>query len=293
MLHYFQNLNQHGTFITRRASIFSQRRKTISLESELVKDKFINEYLKLDGIFILRMISMLTSEIIGTELLHHLWARKSGNQELNFIKSVTDPNDPNHKQARKLSKRFSLIDIKVGESNYQTDPGGGVGEVDTDSGGVFEDSNAYYDENDQSQDQNDHLFQNNQDINSTEQRIKKMKRRFLKNVTMKFNQQFNPNNSSMHLSTPKQTNYVSQLSDNTVLDLSQLRQAEKENQARRLSLIKNRTSITSFTNTNLTNSSKPKRVAFASSISYQPDHQIENTFSGIDDVFRDLKIDSS
>jgi hypothetical protein len=287
MLHYFQNLNKYGTCITRRASIFSQRRKTISLESESVKDKFINEYLKLDGIFILRMISMLTSEIIGTELLHHLWAKKSGCNDLCYNSFMFDPNNPNYMHARKTSKKRLnvLFNNKDGEGNDDIDPGG------TDNCCLDENSNTYHY---QSQNQNDKLFENNQDVNSTQQRLNKMKRRILKNFSMKYNQQFNSHHSSEYLSTPKQLNYATQLSDNTVLDLSQLHQAEKENQTRRLSLVKNPMSITSLTNTNPSTSSKPKRVAFATSISYQPDHQIDdNTFSGIDDVFKDFKLDTS
>lgn len=47
------------------------------MEAKRQKRKFINDYLKFDGVFILRMISMLTSELVGTEVLHELWSKRA------------------------------------------------------------------------------------------------------------------------------------------------------------------------------------------------------------------------
>lgn len=78
MLNYFQTLNVTTSVVLKPRGIFGQKRKPVSLESKRQKRKFIDEYLKFDGVFILRMISMLTSEIVGTELLHELWKKRAG-----------------------------------------------------------------------------------------------------------------------------------------------------------------------------------------------------------------------
>jgi hypothetical protein len=83
MLNYFQTLNVTTSVVlkrTRRSIFGSSRRraKPVSLEAKRQKRKFIDEYLKFDGVFILRMIAMLTSELVGTELLHELWNKRAG-----------------------------------------------------------------------------------------------------------------------------------------------------------------------------------------------------------------------
>lgn len=76
MLKYFQNLNETTSIISKPKGIF-RRRKSVSLESKRQRRLFIDDYLKFDGVFIIRMISMLTSEIVGTELLHELWKKRA------------------------------------------------------------------------------------------------------------------------------------------------------------------------------------------------------------------------
>lgn len=78
MLKYFKELNQSTSVIMKSRGLFS-RRKSVSLEAKRQKRKFIDDYLKFDGVFILRMISMLTSEIVCTELLHELWKKRAVN----------------------------------------------------------------------------------------------------------------------------------------------------------------------------------------------------------------------
>lgn len=83
MLNYFQTLNVTTSVVLKRPrrSLFGssrRRNKLVSLEAKRQKRKFIDEYLKFDGVFILRMIAMLTSEIVGTELLHELWNKRAG-----------------------------------------------------------------------------------------------------------------------------------------------------------------------------------------------------------------------
>lgn len=77
MLKYFKELNESTSIIVKKPGLFINRRKSISFEAKKQKRNFIEEYLKFDGVFILRMISMLTSEIVGTELLHELWTKRA------------------------------------------------------------------------------------------------------------------------------------------------------------------------------------------------------------------------
>ncbi|RNA26845.1 innexin unc-9-like isoform X2 [Brachionus plicatilis] len=78
MLKHFRQLNQSTSIVMQTRGIF-RRRKSVSLEAKRQKRKFIDDYLKFDGVFILRMISMLTSEIVCTELLHELWKKRAVN----------------------------------------------------------------------------------------------------------------------------------------------------------------------------------------------------------------------
>ena len=75
MLDYFKELNDR-TSIVKRHGLFG-RLKKISYEAKMQKRKFIDEYLKFDGVFILRMISSLTSEIVCKEILHELWTKRA------------------------------------------------------------------------------------------------------------------------------------------------------------------------------------------------------------------------
>jgi len=63
MLKYFKDLNEISPVLQSKG--FLKRKKSVNLESRRQKIKFINDYLKFDGVFILQMISMLTSEIVG------------------------------------------------------------------------------------------------------------------------------------------------------------------------------------------------------------------------------------
>lgn len=76
MLRYFKELNEHTSVIVKPRGLFGKR-KPVSVEAKRQKKKFIDDYLKFDGVFILRMVSMLTSEIVGTELLHELWNKRA------------------------------------------------------------------------------------------------------------------------------------------------------------------------------------------------------------------------
>jgi hypothetical protein len=75
MLKHFKKLNETTSVIMRKG--FLHRKKSVSDESRRQKRKFINDYLKFDGVFILQMISMLTSELVGTEILHELWNKRA------------------------------------------------------------------------------------------------------------------------------------------------------------------------------------------------------------------------
>lgn len=75
MLDYFKDLNER-TSVVRRHGLFG-RLKKISYEAKQQKRRFIDDYLKFDGVFILRMISSLTSEIVCKEILHELWTKRA------------------------------------------------------------------------------------------------------------------------------------------------------------------------------------------------------------------------
>ncbi len=80
LLKYFKDLT-HQTGVLQEKGLIFKRHKSVSLEAKLQKRKFINDYLKFDGVFILRMISMLTSELVGTEVLHELWTKRAVYEE--------------------------------------------------------------------------------------------------------------------------------------------------------------------------------------------------------------------
>ncbi len=83
MLQYFKDLNQATSVLMKPRGIFG-RRKSVSIEAKKQKRRFIDDYLKFDGVFVLRMVSILTSEVIGTELLHELWKKRAVYKDLYF-----------------------------------------------------------------------------------------------------------------------------------------------------------------------------------------------------------------
>lgn len=98
LLKYFKDLTASTGVIQERGFVF-KRQKSVSMEAKRQKRKFIDDYLKFDGVFILRMISMLTSEIVGTEVLHELWFKRaiyqkqeSEEEEASFCKNQSDDN---------------------------------------------------------------------------------------------------------------------------------------------------------------------------------------------------------
>ena len=67
----------------KKKSFLHKKSKLVSVEARLQRTRFINQYLQFDGVFILRMIAMLTSELVATELLYELWDKKGGFRDLN------------------------------------------------------------------------------------------------------------------------------------------------------------------------------------------------------------------
>lgn len=76
MLKYFKDLTATTGVLKQKGLVFKHKRP-VSAEAKRQKRKFIDNYLKFDGVFILRMISMLTSELVGTEVLHELWSKRA------------------------------------------------------------------------------------------------------------------------------------------------------------------------------------------------------------------------
>jgi len=97
MLKYFKKLNQTTAVMLKTKGIFGKR-KSVSIEAKKLKRIFVDEYLKFDGVFILRMISMLTSEIVGTELLHELWNKRAVFRESVSYTANYDKRDSNHSE---------------------------------------------------------------------------------------------------------------------------------------------------------------------------------------------------
>ncbi len=62
MLQYFKDLNQATSVLMKPRGIFG-RRKSVSIEAKKQKRRFIDDYLKFDGVFVLRMVSIFTSEV--------------------------------------------------------------------------------------------------------------------------------------------------------------------------------------------------------------------------------------
>lgn len=133
MLDYFKELNER-TSIVKRHGLFG-RLKKISYEAKMQKRKFIDEYLKFDGVFILRMISSLTSEIVCKEILHELWTkraickhdRSSSNED--FYRSPAPPKNPrfmqtNEKNFSKPADSFSINEAIVTPPYTSMSPSG-------------------------------------------------------------------------------------------------------------------------------------------------------------------------
>ncbi len=99
MLKYFRELNKSTSVTIKQRGLFNNYRKTISFEAKKQKGKFIDEYLKFDGVFILQMISMLTSEIVGTELLHELWTKRAVVHQTNDDDDYAHPPRPPQQQS--------------------------------------------------------------------------------------------------------------------------------------------------------------------------------------------------
>ena len=109
MLKYFKKLNQTTAVMLKTKGIFGKR-KSVSIEAKKLKRIFVDEYLKFDGVFILRMVSMLTSEIVGTELLHELWNkravfRESVSYTANYDKRESNQSEPIYSSAIRHSSQ--------------------------------------------------------------------------------------------------------------------------------------------------------------------------------------------
>jgi hypothetical protein len=92
MLQYFKDLNQATSVLMKPRGIFGKR-KSVSIEAKKQKRRFIDDYLKFDGVFVLRMVSILTSEVIGRELLHELWKKRAVYKDLYFYDNNKNRND--------------------------------------------------------------------------------------------------------------------------------------------------------------------------------------------------------
>ena len=77
----------------KKKSFLHKKSKLVSVEARLQRTRFINQYLQFDGVFILRMIAMLTSELVATELLYELWDKKGGFRDANNPQNISTPHE--------------------------------------------------------------------------------------------------------------------------------------------------------------------------------------------------------
>ncbi len=109
----------------------------------------------------------------------------------------------------------------------------------------------------------------------TATRLLRTKQRLMRDLKLKKQGKENDSAQSDSAQQPNTTEFMTQVSDNTALEY---------NSKNTLRMLRESGSNASSP---MAGGVKTKKVAFAKSISYQP----EDTFSGMDDVFKDFKLD--
>ena len=260
MLQYFKDLNQSTTLVMKSHGLFGKR-KAVSMEAKKQKRRFIDDYLKFDGVFVLRMISMLTSEVVGTELLHELWKKRAVYKDLYFYE-----NNQNELYLSYNETKFSLPENSSGHRSSNDSTGDTI-------------KNSYhrpskYPERSNSKDDSTDMLK---------QLSPNMLARDRASIAMKSRRDSFSRIGQLPLMAKSNMRVVS--SENSVLN------KENENSmaaTARMPPQKPITSIISNQNQNgneaaAGKSTKPKKVVFASSV--------EHGFSDIENVFSDLNVD--
>ena len=83
-------------YIIKRLNMFKDVRgadKQAKFQLRRQKTRFVNEYLRVDGVFILRMLGVVTSEQLANELLLGLWTKKTQDQQEKYPTVTADPID--------------------------------------------------------------------------------------------------------------------------------------------------------------------------------------------------------
>lgn len=272
MLDHFKQLNQNTSILMKPRGLFG-RRKSVSLEAKRQKRKFIENYLKFDGVFILRMISMLTSEIVGTELLHELWKKRAVHKELEY-----DQPPPDHQL------------YHFNETKYHYDSGHTHGHVQHVS---FHHGEPSMFENDPDEHQNmpesdDNLNDHKPEEDFSPENIAAtiMPRRTHQLRAMQQHQSFDMANISSRSRISRNysadDSYNMQTQSNYVPTMLNTNEPVVRQQPNTKLVFPLQHKLNdSFTPRSL----RPKKVSFGTTL-------VEENFSGIDDVFKDLKFEA-
>ena len=106
---------QRRIFIKKRLKLLNKYQKLIYNKGDSTLRKAIKEtlhdfndvYLKLDGVFIIKLICILTSDVVGTQILHDLWKRR----KMNNLQNNT--NVKKNYQINDKLKKLQTINIKA------------------------------------------------------------------------------------------------------------------------------------------------------------------------------------
>ena len=299
LLKYFKDLNE-STSVLKSKGFLIKRKKSVSEEAKRQKRKFIDDYLKFDGVFILRMISMLTSELVGTELLHELWNKRGAyiehvqnlNDEPKFQNKMPDDSGYNYDQDSNNKNVFFNNPRHRNETqqNFNSFNSQHQGSNKEHHKLNLDQTNISYHNN-----QSPNKFENKPEDKITIQQQKQTL--FVQNrrssVADKYS--FNSTNISrtrqMRMNSQKSNSVQSENSDLEVKNQNDLYVNNNNNKnfssISKASFTRNSTSESP----NSKNVIKTKKVAFAASVNKTDD--TEDHFNDIDDVFNDININNT
>lgn len=263
---------------------------------------FIDDYLKFDGVFILRMISMLTSEIVGTELLHELWNKRAVYKELTEEEHYSNYNENNGSYMNQSNNHVYPIDNQPGQVIYDNEKYDFSSKTDLNYINSYLSNNNIPMPTDYTTKQrsssmtdptqiNDGDFGSEPSFEQKRAKIPRIKQQFsmdlsaqttnrikLKRIKSQSNEnQFNPNEENQNMNTvPEYNRGISAPVYSSSLKSSQQPQASILNQPSLNPNAKSRASV--------------KKVVFAPMTNRE--NSLDVKISDVDDVFSDLKLDT-
>ena len=290
----------------------------MSEEAKRQKRKFIDDYLKFDGVFILRMISMLTSEIVGTELLHELWNKRGAYIE----NEIEFGHEAKFMQISDSTKNFdyhlpdqpSLHNRNVFFSRFNSDPNHDAFNYNNNTQNSYRVSNMGnvgfvsddYNNKTSSLNTSGTGYHSNKFESIPEEKVFNLQNQQQKSAL--FIQRKNPNKQislesgmsrtrQMRLSRTKSNSIVSENSDVEIKNRNTELPMKKNSLLPKINLLHRNSSSESTNSKNLTTTTptttpKTKKVVFASSVNNKID-DLDEHLKDIDDVFSDIKLDTS